>query len=70
MQHKQVKSSNIESVAYDAATKTLEVKFRGSEAMHRYAGVPQETYDRLMAADSVGKTFHRSVKGKFEHRKL
>lgn len=70
MEHKPVNSSNIKTVAYDPETKTMEIAFHGNSGTYSYADVPKETYDTLLAAESPGKHFHASVKGKFKHTKL
>lgn len=69
MKHTSVKSSNIESVAYDPESKMLEIRFNGG-GLYSYADVPQAAYDNLMSAESVGGEFHRSIKGKFEFKRV
>lgn len=63
-----VKSSNVDKVGYDEATKTLGVVFKNGGAYH-YADVPKSVYDALLAADSVGAYIHAHVKGRFSHSK-
>lgn len=63
------KSSNVESVGYDEATKTLGVKFK-SGGLYHHADVPKSVYDGLVGADSVGSHYHAHVKGKFKHSKV
>ena len=46
-----VDSSNIEAIGYDTDAQELHVRFL-SGATYIYHGVPQETYDNLMAAPS------------------
>jgi hypothetical protein len=56
-----IKSSQIEAVGYDAASKTLAVKFvRGTT--YSYRDVPAETYTQMMAAESIGKFFGQNIK--------
>jgi hypothetical protein len=55
MDRKPVTSSNIKSVGYDPATKTLEVEFL-SGSLYRHEDVPQHVYDEFMAADSNGRS--------------
>lgn len=69
MEHKPVKSTNVQSVGYDQQQRHLEVKFRGG-THYRYFNVPQDVYDDLMGSESVGQAFHTLIKGKFEHEKL
>ena len=61
MHRQPVDSSNLRSVGYDAATKTLEVEFR-SGAVYQYSGVDEETFNRFMASPSKGKFLYRSVR--------
>lgn len=66
-----VESSNIKAVGYDPATKVLEIEFLPRQESNketnvvRYNTVPQETYDALINAESVGRYFHNEIKGKF-----
>lgn len=64
-----VKSSNIRSVGYDAASETLEVEFT-SGSVYAYSGVPTDTWAAMQAegADpkgSVGKFFTKEIRGSF-----
>lgn len=65
MKYQPVKSSNIDSVGYDANTRTLGIKFK-SGAEHHFMNVSQQTHDDLVKAPSVGKHFHKAVRGKFQ----
>jgi hypothetical protein len=65
VERKSVSSSNIESVGYDAATETLEIKFK-SGGVWLYKHVPLDTYTKFMAADSMGKFFYANIKGQFD----
>ena len=49
MHHVTVKSSNIESVAYDPATRELHVRFKNG-GTYSYEDVPAEKHAALMAA--------------------
>ena len=64
MQRQPVESSNLRSVGYDPATRTLEVEFRNG-TVYQYSGVEQEDFDRFMASSSKGKFLNESIKGKF-----
>jgi hypothetical protein len=68
MNRQGVKSSNLKSVGYDAATSTLEVEFSNG-TVWQYAAVPGDVYRDLMKAPSVGSYFAREVRGKFEASK-
>jgi hypothetical protein len=56
-----VESSAIESVGYDARTRTLEVEYAGGE-VYRYLGVPPRVHETLMRAESHGAFVNRRVK--------
>lgn len=62
-------SSQIKSHGYDPDTKTLEIEFN-TGAVYQYPGVPQERYDALCGAPSIGKAFGEHIKGKFEFKKI
>ena len=63
------KSSQLKSHGYDSASKTLAVQFKNSGTYH-YAGVPQDIYDKLCKAESIGQFLGQSIKGKFGFVKL
>ena len=73
MQYKQVTSSNITSIAYDAEHKWLGVEFC-SGSIYNYFDVPKSVYDLLMETNrkngSVGKVFNSNVKGIYEFVKV
>lgn len=64
MKHTPVRSSNLASVGYDAATNTLEIKFC-SGGVYQYATVPESVYSALMEADSLGKYFYRHIRDRY-----
>jgi hypothetical protein len=51
-------------LAYNPRRRTLYVQFRRGN-MYRYRDVPDETARELFASQSVGKCFHRTIKGYF-----
>lgn len=61
MQRTRVSSSNLASVGYDPATKTLEVEFLNG-SIYQYFNVPEAVYRGLMAAASHGSYFDANVK--------
>jgi hypothetical protein len=63
MERIKVKSSNISSIGYDAATKTLEVEFSNS-GVYQYKEVPKEVYEGFSKAESIGSYFAKSVRAK------
>jgi hypothetical protein len=65
-----VRSSNLASVGYDAASATLEVEFL-SGWLYEYYNVPNDIYEGLMAAASHGTYFDRQVKkGPYRYHRL
>lgn len=66
---KPVKSSNIEAVGYDAATRKLTVHFKNG-SKHDYADVPADTHAAMMKADSVGGFFHKHVRSAFKSSRV
>ena len=58
-----VKSSQIESIGYDPATKTLACKFsRGAGHVYHYHDVTPEMHAKFLAAESIGKFFGQHIK--------
>ena len=60
-----VTSSLLESVGYDAATRTLSVRFKTTGARYRYTQVPPDVFDELRSAESAGQYFNQKIKGQF-----
>ena len=60
-----VKSSNLEEVGYDPATRTLQVRFT-SGGTYDYADVPTEAYMALIQADSKGRYLQAHIKGQYD----
>ena len=56
-----VVSSQIQAIGFDAASNTLVVQFNNGSS-YSYANVTQPVFDTIMAADSVGSTFHHLVR--------
>lgn len=59
---KPVKSSQIDSIGYDAGTKTLAILFKGGKSEYHYANVESAVFDALYGAESVGSYFYRHIK--------
>jgi hypothetical protein len=62
-------SSNIAAAGYDGAAKCMDLMFL-SGATHRYTGVPQETYDDFLAAESKGRFFGSEIRGKYQSSRV
>lgn len=69
MDRKPVDSSNLSSVGYDPASKTLEIEFN-SGSIYQYSGVPEYIYNGLMNAPSKGKYLNQNVKTRYDYIKL
>ncbi len=61
-----VNSSNVESVGYDVDSQTLEVAFKNG-AVYQYFDVPQNTFEELRDADSVGGYLAARIKGTYRY---
>ncbi|MCL4535523.1 MAG: KTSC domain-containing protein [Bacteroidetes bacterium] len=61
MERTPVQSSNLASVGYDPATRTLEIELRSGRT-YRYINVPKAVYEGLMAAESKGSYFNEHIK--------
>ena len=65
-----VQSSALEKVSYDEAARTLCATFRESRRTYIYQDVPQELYDGLIFADSLGRYFNAHIRDHFSYREL
>lgn len=57
-----VVSSNIAAVGYCETKKTLYIQFKGRDTVYEHPGVPRETYEQMMSADSIGSFYARNIK--------
>ncbi len=64
-----VSSSNIRSIGYDAKAQILEVEFK-SGGIYQYLNVPEDVFDRFMAASSKGRFFDQRVKDRYRAVKM
>ena len=69
MDRQSVQSSNVAEIGYDVASATLEVAFRNGSA-YQYFDVPENTYQELMRADSIGSYFNRQIKNHYRSTKI
>ena len=60
-----VQSAAIQSLSYDEAAHDLRATFRDSGRTYVYHDVPQELYDALLFADSLGRFFNRHIRDRF-----
>ena len=59
-----VDSSNIREVAFDEASETILVKFKGARTVWAYSGCSRQLYEQFRLAPSVGKFFNANIKSK------
>ena len=65
-----VQSTALEQVSYDETAHTLCATFRESGRTYVYQDVPQDVYDDLIFADSLGVYFNTHIRDRFEHREI
>ena len=65
-----VQSSALEQVSYDERRHTLCATFRETGRTYIYEEVPQELYDSLLFADSLGAFFNTHIRGHFAYREI
>ena len=70
MKRLKVESSNLASVGYDLATRTLEVEFKSGK-LYQYFDVPHYVYDDLTSGVfSAGKYFATAVKKNYQFKEV
>ncbi|KUK62073.1 MAG: hypothetical protein XE10_1672 [Methanoculleus marisnigri] len=62
------RAGGIRSIGYDPTTKALLIICESADA-YRYAGVPKEVYDDLLAAASREQFVRESVQGRYPREK-
>ena len=65
-----VQSAALEQVSYDEEAHTLCATFRETHRTYIYQEVPQEIYDSLLFADSLGAYFNAHIRGRFPYREI
>jgi hypothetical protein len=63
-----VESSLLSAIGY-SINATLDLEFRNG-AIYRYFAVPQAVFEELIAAESKGAYFNRSIRNHFPYRRL
>jgi hypothetical protein len=69
MKRARIDSTSLESVGYEAASKTLEVEFSGG-AVYQYLEVPEAELRKLMRARSRGAYLNQHIKPRFLCRRI
>lgn len=66
-------SSQIAAFGYDQATQILAIQFPGRGAkpgdIYHYADVPAEVFEQMKAAESKGKFFGSTIRGRYAYEK-
>lgn len=63
-------STCFSAVGYDKDAEILFVQFRESGTIYSYDNVPQEIYDEMNNADSMGGYYNRNIKGVYTSTRL
>ena len=69
MKRQSVTSSNIASIGYDEASKTLEIEFLNG-GVYQYFDVPMRVYEDIMSAGSHGVYLAQNIKGAYRYSKV
>lgn len=69
MNREPVSSSNVESVGYDEDSQTLEIEFKNG-TLYQYFDVPQNIFNSLVGADSVGIYLAENIKGSYRYSRV
>ena len=64
-----VMSSDLSSVGYDAASRTLYVRFHKG-GTYSYSNVPEGVYRGLMNAPSKGRYFRENIRTTYAYRRI
>lgn len=57
------------SIGFAREAHVLEIEFR-SGAIYRYVGVPQTVFEALKKAESKGRYFAQSIRGKYQFQHI
>lgn len=69
MRREAVTSTNVAEVGFDANSRILEVQFK-TGAVYQYFDVPQQIYDELRRASSIGGFINSNVKGHYRYARV
>ncbi|MBC7604331.1 MAG: KTSC domain-containing protein [Ramlibacter sp.] len=62
-----VQSTLLQSYAFDSAAGVLAIRFVKSPFVHLFQNVEAEVAKAFAEAESIGKAFHATIKGKYPH---
>ncbi len=65
-----VQSSALEQISYDPDGLTLRATFRDSGRTYVYTDVPEDVYDSLIFADSLGAFFNAHIRNRFPCKEI
>lgn len=65
-----VESTSVASIGYDPATRSLDVQYKSSPTVYRYADVPSSVYAELMSFQSKGTYLAWYVKPRYTVTKV
>lgn len=60
-----VSSETVKAVGYDPATWEMEVTFKSSATVYRFALVPPAVVGKFLFAPSIGSYFAKNIRGKY-----
>jgi len=64
-----VTSSNLVAVGYDKEGQLLHVEFKNG-LTYAYQGVPDQLYQDLLSAESLGSFFHKNIRTDYPYTKV
>jgi hypothetical protein len=64
-----LQSTSLNAATYQDQSALLELEFR-SGAVYRYSGVPAQTYQQLLMAESKGRYFNQHIRNRFTVTKI
>lgn len=70
MQRQPVQSSALESIGYDAETRTLELEFKEHSGVWQYFNFKPAALKKFLGSPSPGNFFVTKIKGKYKERKI
>lgn len=69
MERRNISSSMIKSIGYDANASTLEIEFNNG-AVWQYYDFPESDWYEFDSTESQGKFFHASIKGAYREAQI
>jgi hypothetical protein len=64
-----VDSSNIERIGYDSTSSTLRIEFKSNRA-YDYFNVPENVFNELRSASSVGSYHGKNIKNSYSYAQI